>query len=169
MWAFPGKQLLFMGSELADDNEWSEHRGLDWSLTADPAVGGMGLLLGDLNRVYRGEPALWSRDTVSEGLRWISHDDADANVVSFLRRGAGGEMLACVVNFSGVPRNDYRLGLPYGDRWEEVVNTDATCYGGSGVGNMGGVIADGPAAHGQQASATVQIGPYAAVWLRPQR
>jgi 1,4-alpha-glucan branching enzyme len=161
MWAFPGKQLLFMGCELADEREWSEARGLDWTLTGEGTPG----LLRDLNRVYRESPALWAKDTSSDGFGWIRHDDRASNVVSFLRH-ADGETLACVVNFSGVPRVGYRLGLPEDGRWEEVVNTDAQVYGGSGVGNFGGVDADGGAADGQPHSAQVHVGPYAAVWLR---
>ncbi|SDZ27884.1 1,4-alpha-glucan branching enzyme [Micromonospora pattaloongensis] len=167
MWAFPGKQLLFMGCELADEQEWSEQRGLDWNLLADPSVTGVQDLTRDLNRIYRDSPALWSQDTVSDGFRWLRHDDRDNNVIAFQRRGADGSTLACVVNFSGVPRLDYRLGLPEAGRWAEVLNTDAELYGGSGVGNLGSVTADGPARHGQPASATLQLGPYATVWLRP--
>jgi 1,4-alpha-glucan branching enzyme len=167
MWAFPGKQLLFMGCELADEQEWSEQRGLDWSLTADPYVTGVQDLTRDLNRIYRDSPALWSQDTVPDGFRWITHEDRAHNVISFLRGGADGSALACVVNFSGAPRNDYRLGLPTAGRWEELLNTDADVYGGSGVGNLGTVTADGPGHHGQPVSATVQLGPYAAVWFRP--
>ncbi|MEV1288559.1 1,4-alpha-glucan branching protein GlgB [Micromonospora sp. NPDC049679] len=167
MWAFPGKQLLFMGCELADEQEWSEQRGLDWGLAADPYVTGVQDLTRDLNRIYRDSPALWSQDTLPDGFRWISHDDRANNVLSFLRRGADGSVVACVVNFAGVPRNDYRVGLPTAGRWDELVNTDATLYGGSGVGNLGSVTADGPARHGQPCSATVQLGPYAAVWFRP--
>jgi len=161
MWAFPGKQLLFMGCELADEREWSEARGLDWSLTGD----GTPDLLRDLNRVYRESPALWARDTSPDGFGWIRSDDRAANVISFLRH-ADGEMLACVVNFSGVPRIGYRIGLPEGGRWEEVVNTDADVYGGSGVGNFGGVDADATPEDGQPHSARVHVGPYAAVWFR---
>ncbi|MEJ3744467.1 1,4-alpha-glucan branching protein GlgB [Actinomycetes bacterium KLBMP 9797] len=156
MWAFPGKQLLFMGAELADAREWSEARGLDWSLPDT----GVPRLLGDLNRVYRAAPELWALDTSPDGFRWIRHDDRAANVLSFLRRGPDGEWLACVVNFSGVPRIGYPLTLPVAGRWTEVLNTDAECYGGTGVGNFGAVTA---AAGG---AAEVHVGPYAAVWLR---
>ncbi|MFV2018589.1 1,4-alpha-glucan branching protein GlgB [Micromonospora sp. LOL_023] len=168
MWAFPGKQLLFMGSELADEQEWSEQRGLDWSLAADPAVDGVRALLRDLNTVYRGCPALWEQDVVPAGFRWIDHTDRAANLVSFLRYAADGGVLACVVNFSGTPRHGHPVGLPTPGRWREVVNTDARHYGGSNVGNMGVVLADGPPLHGQPASATVQVGPFAAVWLAPE-
>jgi 1,4-alpha-glucan branching enzyme len=167
MWAFPGKQLLFMGCELADEREWSEQRGLDWGLEADPYVTGVRDLLRDLNAIYRAAPALWSLDGSAEGFGWLVVDDRASNVVAFQRRGTDGSSLVCVVNFSGVARHDYRVGLPTAGRWAEVVNTDATSYGGSGVGNYGVVVADGPAVHGQPASAAVHLGPFAAVWLRP--
>jgi 1,4-alpha-glucan branching enzyme len=168
MWAFPGKKLLFMGSELADEREWSEHRGLDWSLEADPYVTGVRDLVRDLNTTYRAAPALWSHDGAAEGFGWLVGDDRASNVVAFQRRGADGTSLVCVVNFSGVARQDYRVGLPSHGRWTEVVNTDATSFGGSGVGNYGSVVADGPGIHGQPASAAVHLGPFAAVWLRPE-
>jgi 1,4-alpha-glucan branching enzyme len=167
MWAFPGKQLLFMGSELADEREWSEHRGLDWGLAADPAVGGVQTLLADLNRTYRADPALWSQDAVPAGFDWISHGDAAGNLLAFTRRGSGGQALVCVTNFSGTPKRGYRIGLPKAGEWAEVVNTDAGCYGGTDEGNYGSVTADGPPHDGHPASATITIGPYATIWLRP--
>ncbi|HWG98240.1 MAG TPA: 1,4-alpha-glucan branching protein GlgB [Pilimelia sp.] len=167
MWSFPGKQLLFMGCELADEQEWSEFRGLDWSLLADPQVAGVRDLVRDLNRHYRASPALWSQDVSPDGFEWIAHDDRAGNTLSYLRWGADGAVVACVVNFSGVAHTDYRIGLPLRGAWTELLNTDATEYGGSGVGNLGRVRADGPPAHGRPTSATVQVGPYAAVWLRP--
>ncbi len=167
MWAFPGKQLLFMGCELADEREWSEHRGLDWDLAADPAVGGVGHLLTDVNRAYRAHPALWTQDARREGFGWITHSDAYANLIAFTRHSPDGQVLACVTNFSGRPHRGYRLGLPRAGAWAEVINTDATCYGGSGEGNYGRVTADGPPTHAQPASASITIGPYATIWLRP--
>jgi 1,4-alpha-glucan branching enzyme len=167
MWAFPGKQLLFMGSELADEREWSEHRGLDWNLAQDPAVGGVQTLLADLNRTYRANPALWSQDTVPGGFQWISHGDAAGNLLAFTRWGSGGQALVCVTNFSGTPKRDYRVGLPKAGRWAEVVNTDASHYSGTGEGNYGSVTADGSPHDGHPASATITIGPYATIWLRP--
>jgi 1,4-alpha-glucan branching enzyme len=156
MWAFPGKQLLFMGCELADEREWSEQNGLDWSLTGE----GTRELIRDLNRAYREDPALWAQDTKPEGFEWITHDDHAANTIAFTRKGPDGELLACVVNFSGVPRIGYKITLPKAGVWQEIINTDAQTYGGTGVGNFGEVetTADG--------EAEVNIGPYAAVWLR---
>jgi 1,4-alpha-glucan branching enzyme len=163
MWAFPGKQLLFMGCELADEREWSEQGGLDWSLL--PASGGVRDLLRDLNRTYRESPALWALDTSSDGFRWIAWDDWQQNVLSFIRIAEDGSTVVCVANFSGVPRCDYRVGLPAGGHWQEILNTDATCYGGAGVGNFGAVVAVDEPSHGHPHSAEVHVGAYATVWL----
>ncbi|MFF0467948.1 1,4-alpha-glucan branching protein GlgB [Micromonospora zamorensis] len=166
MWAHPGKQLLFMGSELADDREWSEERGLDWYLLHDPARAGVQRLVGDLNRVYRDTPALWAQDTEPAGFRWIAGDDVANNTVSFVRIAPDGSTLVCVANFSASPLHDYRIGLPAGGTWIEVLNTDAHHYGGSGVGNLGEVRAEDVPWHGMVASAALQVPPLGAVWLR---
>ncbi len=166
MWAHPGKQLLFAGSEFAQPGEWSEENGLDWATADDPAHAGVRSLVGDLNRAYRDTPALWTQDTSPDGFGWIDANDAAGNVFSFLRWGSDGSALACVANFSGSPHPDYRLGLPRTGRWAEIVNTDATSYGGSGWGNLGEVHANDTAWHGQPASATIQVPPLATVWFR---
>jgi 1,4-alpha-glucan branching enzyme len=166
MWAHPGKQLLFMGCELADDREWSEERGLDWGLLDDPAHAGVARLVHDLNAVYRDVAALWSLDTSPDGFRWLVADDAAHNVFAFERTGVDGSLLVCVVNFAAIPYEGYRLPLRRGGQWREIINTDAEIYGGSGVGNLGGVRAeegspDGPAV------ATVRVPPLGALWLSP--
>jgi 1,4-alpha-glucan branching enzyme len=166
MWAHPGKQLLFMGCEFADEREWSEQRGLDWTLLADPGHAGVARLVADLNRAYRDDPALWSRDDSPDGFRWIVADDAEHNTYAFERIGADGSTLVCVVNFAAVPQEGYRLGLPRDGRWREVINTDAECYGGSGVGNLGTVRAEPVAWHDRPASATLRVPPLGALWLR---
>jgi len=168
MWAHPGKQLLFMGCELGDDREWSEDRGLDWGLLQDPARDGLMRLVGDLNTAYRANPALWSRDTTPDGFRWIVGDDAANNTLAFLRTGADGTCLVCVANFSAVPHEGYRIGLPRPGRWVEVVNTDADGYGGSGVGNLGAVDALPEPSHGLPASASLRVPPLGVLWLRPE-
>ncbi|WP_433532386.1 1,4-alpha-glucan branching protein GlgB [Micromonospora sp. CA-263727] len=168
MWAHPGKQLLFMGCELADDREWSEERGLDWHLLHDPARSGVQRLVGDLNRVYRDTPALWTQDTSPAGFRWLAGDDVANNTVSFVRIAPDGATLVCVANFSALPLEDYRIGLPAAGTWAEVLNTDAHHYGGSGVGNLGTVHAQDLPWHGQPASAPLRIPPLAALWLRPR-
>jgi 1,4-alpha-glucan branching enzyme len=166
MWAHPGKQLLFAGCEFAQHGEWSEEHGLEWSVAEEPEHAGVRRMVTDLNTRYREHPALWSQDTSPAGFAWIDANDAAGNVFSFLRYGADGSVLACVANFSGGPHPDYRLGLPHAGRWDEVLNTDATTYGGSGWGNLGEVTATPTPWHGLNASATIQVPPMATVWLR---
>ncbi|MDQ1614293.1 MAG: 1,4-alpha-glucan branching enzyme [Actinomycetota bacterium] len=166
MWAHPGKQLLFMGSEFGQTSEWAEGRSLDWWLTDNPDHRGVQTLVSDLNRVYAQTPALWSRDADPEGFRWIDANDASNDVFSFLRYGSDGTMLACVANFAAVPHEGYRVGLPAAGRWDEVVNTDADAYSGSGVGNLGAVEAVDESWHGLPASATLRVPPLGTVWLR---
>jgi len=167
MWSFPGKQLLFMGSELGDDREWSEGRGLDWGLLQDPARAGVQRLLRDLNATYRAVPALWSQDVTPGGFRWISSEDSAHNTFSFIRIATDGSLLVCIVNFAAVPHEGYRVGLPRGGRWTEVINTDAEGYGGSGVGNLGEVTTEDVPWHGFPSSASLRLPPLGALWLRP--
>ncbi|GAA2213207.1 1,4-alpha-glucan branching protein GlgB [Nonomuraea monospora] len=165
MWAHPGKQLLFMGGEFGQGSEWSESRGLDWWVLEFDGHQGVQRLVRDLNRLYRETPALWEQDSRPEGFRWIDADDASGNTLSFVRFAADGSAVACVVNFSGGPYENYRLGLPYGGRWTEAVNTDAYDYWGSGVGNLGAVEAEGEPWHGLPYSTTLRVPPLGAVWL----
>jgi len=165
MWAHPGKQLLFMGQEFAQESEWSEQRSLDWWLLDLPDHRGVALLLKELNAVYRASSALWSQDHEPAGFAWIDANDANGNVLSFLRYGTDGSAVACISNFAGMPHEDYRLGLPWPGRWREVVNTDAEAYSGSGVGNFGGVTASTDGWHGQPASALLRLPPLSTVWL----
>lgn len=166
MWAFTGKQLLFMGSELADMQEWSEERGLDWGLLDNPGFAGVQALVKDLNRVYRETPAIWTQDTSPSGFRWITSEDSQHNTFSFIRFAPNGDPMACVVNFAAIPHEGYRIGLPRVGRWHEVVNTDSELYGGSGVGNLGEVIAEDVPWHGFDASVSLRVPPLGAVWLR---
>ncbi|HPE12241.1 MAG: 1,4-alpha-glucan branching protein GlgB [Actinobacteria bacterium] len=168
MWAHPGKQLLFMGSEFGQESEWSEGRSLDWWLLDQPDHDALSRLVTDLNAVYRSSPALWSLDTEPAGFEWIDANDAGGNTLSWIRRGSEGEVVACVVNFSAVPHHDYRVGLPVGGTWSEVINTDALDYGGSGVGNFGAVAAEQIEWHGRPFSASLSVPPLGAVWLRPE-
>jgi len=165
MWAHPGKNLLFMGGEFGQGAEWSADAGLDWWQLDHEWHAGMKALVRDLNAVYRDEPALWSRDFQPAGFAWIDANDAAGNVISFLRRSESG-VLACVVNFAGEPHLGYQIGLPYAGGWDEVVNTDAVRYGGSGVGNLGHVEAVAEPRHGQPASATLAVPPLGVLWLR---
>jgi 1,4-alpha-glucan branching enzyme len=166
MWAHPGKQLLFMGQEFGQGHEWAESRSLDWWLLDGPDHRGVSRLVSDLNRVYKDTPALWSQDSDPAGFHWIDANDASGNVYSFVRFGSDGSMLACIANFSSVPHEGYRVGLPKAGRWDEVVNTDAGVYFGSDVGNFGGVDAVDEPWHGQPASAALRVPPLGALWLR---
>ncbi|HEU0133113.1 MAG TPA: 1,4-alpha-glucan branching protein GlgB [Mycobacteriales bacterium] len=165
MWAHPGKQLLFMGCEIAQPEEWSESRSLSWDLLQWPDHSGMQALVRDLNRTYRNEPSLWSQDVTPEGFQWIDANDAGSNVLSFLRWGSDGSVLACVANFSGQPHTGYRLGLPRAGRWREALNTDAEGYAGAGGGNFGAVEATEQPWHGQPASAEIYLPALAALWF----
>ena len=168
MWAHPGKQLLFMGCEFGQAAEWSEQAGLQWESLADPRHAGVQQLVRDLNAAYTQRPALWQQDSTPAGFEWIDANDRSGNVLSFLRYGSDGSVLACVANFSAVPHYDYQIGLPVAGAWAEVVNTDAGAYGGSGVGNLGTVVASDSARHGRPASATITIPPLAVLWLAPK-
>jgi 1,4-alpha-glucan branching enzyme len=139
MWAHPGKKLLFMGGEFAQEREWTDRASLDWHLLGDPLHAGVQALIRDLNRLYRAEPALHVQDAMPEGFRWIDATDSDQSCLSFARFGrAAGEVAIVVCNFTPVPRLDYRVGVPLPGRYEECINTDARAYGGSGMGNYGG-------------------------------
>jgi len=174
MWAHPGKKLLFMGTEFAQEAEWAHGHSLDWWLLDQPWHRGVLNLVTDLNRQYRDLPALWSLDLSPDGFRWIDANDAAGNVFSWLRYGkpSPGEpqdVLACIVNFSPVPRHRYRIGLPSAGQWDEILNTDSERYGGSGVGNLGAVQAVDQEWHGLPASAEITLPPLGAVWFRPAR
>jgi 1,4-alpha-glucan branching enzyme len=189
MWAHPGKQLLFMGSEFGQVSEWSADNGLDWWVLDFPVHQGVQNLSRDLNGIYRQTPALYELDTSPDGFAWIDSNDALGNTLSFLRyatppkpavSGAGPDgagtdaagaepgVLACIANFSAVPHQDYQIGLPRAGRWREVLNTDATVYGGSGVGNLGVIEAVPEPWHGKPASAVITLPPLGVLWLTPE-
>jgi 1,4-alpha-glucan branching enzyme len=167
MWAHPGKKLLFMGGELAQEQEWSHDRSLDWHLLDEPGHAGIQRLVRDLNAAYRAQPALWEVDFQPAGFRWLEANDAAANVVAFARVARDGTQLICACNFAPVPRPDYRLGLPFGGRWKEALNTDSEHYGGTNVGNLGVIEAEEQAWHDQPFSAQVTLPPLGVVWLVP--
>jgi 1,4-alpha-glucan branching enzyme len=169
MWAHPGKKLLFMGGELAQENEWNHDTQLDWWLLGQPEHAGIHALVKELNAIYRGEPALYEVDFDPAGFRWLDANDVAQNVFAFLRFPADGQRpLACVCNLSPVPREHYRVGLPFGGRWREALNTDSAYYGGSNMGNYGGLDAEACPWQGQPFSAEMTLPPLAAVWLVPE-
>ena len=166
MWGHPGKKLLFMGNEIAQWREWSEARELDWWLLQWLPHQGVQRLVGDLNRLYRAHPALHARDADPDGFRWIEPDDAEHSTFTWLRFAAGsGAPVAVLCNFTPVPRTGLRIGLPAAGRWRELLNTDALCYGGSGMGNLGRVLAEKVPHRGFPASAEVVLPPLATIWL----
>ena len=167
MWAHPGKQLLFMGSEIGQYAEWSESRGLDWWLLENADHLGVQRCVADLNRVYRKTPALWSRDNEPDGFDWLDADDSAGNTLSWLRWGHDASVVACIANFGGGPHENYRVGLPFGGTWNEILNTDAEVYGGSGVGNLGAVVAEHVPWNGRPFSALIRVPPLGALWLQP--
>ena len=165
MWAQPGKKLLFMGGELAQWREWNHETGLDWHLLDDPGHAGIARWLEDLNRLYREEPALHELDGSPDGFEWIDANDALNSVLSFLRKG-GGDVVLVVLNFTPVPRQSYRVGVPRRGFWTEVLNSDAADYHGSGQGNMGGVETSPVPLHGRSWSLTLNLPPLGAVFLK---
>jgi 1,4-alpha-glucan branching enzyme len=166
MWAHPGKKLLFMGGELAQDQEWSHDRSLDWHLLESAEHAGIQALVRELNRVYRAEPALWELDNDAAGFRWLEANDANNNVLAFTRYGRdAARPLVCVCNLSPEVQRGYRVGFPAPGRWVEVLNTDSTYYGGSDVGNLGGVEAEAEGWHDQPYSAEVTLPPLGVVWF----
>ncbi len=167
MWGHPGKKLLFMGQEFAQGAEWNFNQSLDWHQLDLPQHQGVKTLVRDLNRIYRETPALHARDCEPEGFDWIIGDDSANSVFAWVRKGGEGDAPVVVIsNMTPVPREGYRVGMPAAGTWEEILNTDAGVYGGSGVGNGGVVEAVADGAHGQPASASLTLPPLATIYLR---
>jgi len=163
MWGYPGKKLLFMGQEFAQRNEWSEARGLDWHELDHAPHKGVQKLIRDLNYLYRSRPALHARDCEPEGFSWLLADEAATSVYAWARHAPEGNPIAVVSNFTPVPRQGYRLPLPAAGKWREIINTDATDYGGSGMGNGGAVEAR--SGDGGAIFAEITLPPLATVML----
>jgi 1,4-alpha-glucan branching enzyme len=169
MYTQPGKKLLFMGSEFGQWNEWNHEASLDWHLLQYAPHAGVQRWTEDLNRLYRGEPALHELDTSPAGFEWIDCNDAPASVVSCLRRGrTTDDILLIACNFTPVLRLNYRVGAPRGGFWHEVRNSDASDYGGAGHGNLGGVEAAPIACHGRPYSLTLTLPPLAVVFFKSE-
>jgi 1,4-alpha-glucan branching enzyme len=167
MWGYPGKKLLFMGGEFGQWHEWDEARGLDWALLDVPLHQGVRQVVTDLNALYRAEPALAARDADPGGFRWVVVDDRLQSIFAWLRLGeAADPPILIVVNFTGVPRMQYRLGVPRAGLWREIFNSDSAYYGGSGVGNLGAILAVEGGAQGFAAHADLVIPPLATVYFR---
>jgi 1,4-alpha-glucan branching enzyme len=168
-WATPGKKLLFMGGEIGQWREWDHEGTVDWALLDDDAHAGIQRLVSDLNRVLRAEAPLHQRDCDTDGFGWAVADDADDGVLAFCRYDASGAPLLFIVNFTPVVRDYYRVPVPVGGFWRELLNTDATAYGGSGAGNLGGVDAVPVPLRDRYWSLTLQLPPLGALFLRPEQ
>jgi len=166
MYSQPGKKLLFMGSEFGQRNEWYHERSLDWHLLAAPPHSGLQRWVEDLNRAYRSHPALFQEDFTAAGFEWIDANDSDKSILSYMRRGSRSEdPIVIVCNFTPVPHYNYRIGVPRGGGWREILNSDATLYGGSGQGNLGFVETAPVPCHGRPSSLAVTVPPLAVVFF----
>ena len=168
LWGHPGKKLLFMGGEFGQRREWNHDSELDWWLLGSNhnRHDGLQRWVEDLNRLYRAEPALYASDFDAAGFEWVDGADSECSVLTYLRKSGGGEVLLVAANFTPVPRENYLVGVPKAGRWREVLNSDATLYGGSGVGNRGGVDSVPVAAHGRFQSLNLTLPPLGVVFLK---
>ncbi len=167
MFTHPGKKLLFMGNDFGQWAEWNHDKSLDWHLLDQPAHSGLRRWVRDLNTAYRGNPSLHEMDHDPKGFEWVDCGDHQQSTISFLRRGVDGKsILFCACNFTPVPRMNYRLGAPEGGHWKEILNSDATLYGGSGHGNQGGVEASPTPLHDRPFSLTLCLPPLGMVVLK---
>ena len=166
-WSVSGKKLLFMGNEFGQWKEWNHDSALDWQLTADPGHAGLQRLVADLNQIYRRETALHELDVEPAGFEWIDANDSQQSVASFLRKDRKGNVILVVLNYTPVVRAAYRVGVPKGGEWKELLNTDAHLYGGSGVGNFGAVRAQDHKSHGRKHSLDLTLPPLGALFLKP--
>jgi 1,4-alpha-glucan branching enzyme len=165
MWAHPGKKLLFMGGEFAQEREWNHGASLDWHLLGDPMHEGVQRLVRDLNRLYRATPALYERDFDAAGFEWLDHEDAERSVLAFVRKsGDGRSMVAVFVNFTPTVHHGARFGVPAEGTWHERLNTDSAHYGGGNVGTPFAQARTQPVpSHGRPQSIEVTLPPLAAV------
>ena len=169
MYAQPGKKLLFMGDEFGQGNEWSHDRSLDWWVLQYPVHQGAQKWLRDLNHFYRNEKAMHQLDSDPAGFEWVDCNDAPTSAITLLRKGKSErEVILVACNFTPVPRERYKVGVPLGGYWKELLNSDGKEYAGSGVGNSGGVMAEAKAQHGRKFSLQLTLPPLAAVFFKPE-
>ncbi|EGW55541.1 glycogen branching protein [Candidatus Endoriftia persephone str. Guaymas] len=168
MFTYPGKKLLFMGNEFGQINEWNEASSLDWVLTDTHFHGGLRQLVGDLNRLYREQPALHQLDFESSGFEWIDCHDSSQSVLSYLRKGTDGSQLVVILNFTPVPRENYRIGLPQAGSYREILNSDSKFYAGSNLGNDGQIQAEQLPWMNQPHSTVLRLPPLGAIVLKPE-
>lgn len=167
MFAQPGKKLLFMGQEFGQFKEWNHEEELSWQLLQQPLNRGLLDWMNSLNHIYREEEALYELDCNPEGFEWVDTTDSEQSVIAFLRKAkTSKDPILVVCNFTPVPRHNYRIGVPYAGRWKEILNSDAKEYGGSGVGNLGGVDAKLESAHGRPFSVELTLPPLSVIYLK---
>jgi 1,4-alpha-glucan branching enzyme len=169
MWTHPGKKLLFMGCEFGQWREWNHDHQLDWYLLQYSEHLGVQKLVSDLNRIYRSEPALYEQDCMPAGFQWLVGDDSTNSVYAWLRWSREGEPMLVVGNFTPVPRENYRVGVPFAGQWTELLNSDADLYAGSNYGNGGAVLAEEVPSHGQLLSLNLNLPPLGVLILKPER
>ena len=167
MWVHPGKKLLFMGGEFGQRREWTHEGALEWWVLQYPGHAGVQRWVADLNALYRAEPALHQNDFEHSGFEWVDSHDAEQSVLSFLRFSRNGVPVLALCNFTPVPRLNYSVGVPQGGFWRELLNSDAGLYGGSDVGNFGGIEAAPVPAQGRHHSLTLTLPPLALLLLKP--
>jgi 1,4-alpha-glucan branching enzyme len=169
MWSHPGKKLLFMGDEFAQRREWTHEDSLEWHvLETDKRHEGVQRWVADLNRVYRAEKSFHEKDFSAEGFRWVQRGDWEQSALAFLRQSSDGAPLLIVFNFTPVPRHNYRVGVPQGGRWRELLNSDAEAYGGSGMGNQGAVEAQPMPYEDFHNSLSLTLPPLAVLVFKPE-
>ncbi len=167
MYAHPGKKLLFMGCEIAQQKEWNHDESLQWDSLKSPSNNGVQKWVRDLNHFYKNEPALYEIDFSEEGFEWIDFHDWEQSVVSFIRKGKdSASVILAVFNFTSVPRHNYIVGVPGGGMWQETLNSDSEIYGGSGCGNLGGVKANATKAHDKDYSISITIPPLSILFFK---
>jgi 1,4-alpha-glucan branching enzyme len=168
MWSQPGKKLLFMGGEFAQWREWNHEESLDWHLLEEASHAGVQRWVADLNRLYLEDPSMHQLDCDPAGFEWVDASDSEASVLTYLRKDRNGRPVLAVCNFTPVPRDEYKVGVPEGGYWRELLNSDAPVYGGSGIGNLGGVHASPEMVHGRPWSLRLALPPLGVVLLRPE-
>jgi 1,4-alpha-glucan branching enzyme len=168
MWAHPGKKLLFMGGEFGQKREWAHDSSLEWHVLQYAHHAGLQQWVADLNALRNREPSLHGKDFSNEGFRWVQRADWEQSVVGFVRQAENQAPILCVYNMTPVPRHNYRIGVPQGGRWRELLNSDAPAYGGSGVGNYGAAETAPMPFEDYQHTLTLTLPPLGALFFKPE-
>jgi 1,4-alpha-glucan branching enzyme len=168
MWTHPGKKLLFMGGEIAQEREWNHDGEINWYLLEQASHAGIQRLVADLNNLYREQLPLHQRDCEADGFQWVVGDDSNNSVFAYLRRDGGGRTILCVVNMTPGCRGGYAVGVPVPGEWREILNTDAGIYGGANRGNQGTCTTQAIEAHGSPYSLILHLPPLTTLLFAPK-